>query len=764
MNVLCPTHLFASRGGYRTVAAGVDLSAAERSELEIFGFGQVSDRAEQEKLRRRPAAFGRRLRSGRFAITRILPGDDDDGGRPTLELRSIVLDPAVYRGVVAGGLGHLLGDESTWSNSAFLEGGEIDVPADGRERLEATALHRRIADAWIADRGPRAKVIRLGRDAPVLDFAALLAPEDLAAYRWGVGLLSTSVPADVVTTQPGITSSGRRGMADCRTSGPWRHPQLQHLPDRGPWPPLARALDLASRAAFTGLPPTARPLEGGSGRTRRDTGRTLRRASLAAVVAMIVVGGVVAIALLIERRSGQSEDLVDPSIVAAASPDGTSHPGTPSPGKSRPDADRDSRPANDPNAADAPADAADVGVSPPSPASSTGPSRGTDPRDEASASSTPTVSAPQRPGVGSRPSGRLKSPGNTESTDGTGDAIGDDVAIETVTGEESSTGASGTSDATKGGEPDPTRTTAPIGGRSSGPCDCPDEVLEIRMPGRRSADGTSTWEYRGELETLRGHLDTLKQVSDDVMEFRSKNRQDAKAQVERIVEDLKDVSEFIRGISGDAEWKSLPGLGELVELDGHVKTKILSQLEDESKQDAYLTRIVELQTKFRGIADPTRLLDRWSEHIARLDAWLTELQLESCLSSGEDRDPADRVCRLGVFIRSIVANTQVLVEGDWPPNDNYESWDVEIRIGVLQAAIRRHMPTTNRPREIDALIGRINKRMFRPGELENQKLSPTHRRALEEALGLANDGDVRPFENLDASALWECVSGAVGER
>jgi len=764
MNVLCPTHLFASRGGYRTVAAGVDLSAAERSELEIFGFGQVSDRAEQEKLRRRPAAFGRRLRSGRFAITRILPGDDDDGGRPTLELRSIVLDPAVYRGVVAGGLGHLLGDESTWSNSAFLEGGEIDVPADGRERLEATALHRRIADAWIADRGPRAKVIRLGRDAPVLDFAALLAPEDLATYRWGVGLLSTSVPADVVTTQPGITSSGRRGMADCRTSGPWRHPQLQHLPDRGPWPPLARALDLASRAAVTGLPPTARPLEGGSGRTRRDTGRTLRRASLAAVVAMIVVGGVVAIALLIERRSGQSEDLVDPSIVAAASPDGTSHPGTPSPGKSRPDADRDSRPANDPNAADAPADAADVGVSPPSPASSTGPSRGTDPRDEASASSTPTVSAPQRPGVGSRPSGRLKSPGNTESTDGTGDAIGDDVAIETVTGEESSTGASGTSDATKGGEPDPTRTTAPIGGRSSGPCDCPDEVLEIRMPGRRSADGTSTWEYRGELETLRGHLDTLKQVSDDVMEFRSKNRQDAKAEVERIVEDLKDVSDFIRGISGDAVWESLPGLGELVELDGHVKTKILSQLEDESKQDAYLTRIVELQTKFRGIADPTRLLDRWSEHIARLDAWLTELQLESCLSSGEDRDPADRVCRLGVFIRSIVANTQVLVEGDWPPNDNYESWKVEVRIGVLQAAIRRHMPTTNRPREIDALIGRINKRMFRPGELENQKLSPTHRRALEEALGLANDGDVRPFENLDASALWECVSGAVGER
>jgi hypothetical protein len=118
----CDTHLFGSRGGYRTVASSSGVSAQERAELEIFGFGQLSDRRGQQALLARASAFGRRLSSGRFAVTRILPGPDDDGGRPTLELRTVLLDRASYGAIAASGIALLIDTGAVWSAAAFAEG------------------------------------------------------------------------------------------------------------------------------------------------------------------------------------------------------------------------------------------------------------------------------------------------------------------------------------------------------------------------------------------------------------------------------------------------------------------------------------------------------------------------------------------------------------------------------------------------------------------------------------------------------------------
>lgn len=240
MQATCDTHLFGSRGGYRTVAGSSGVSPRERAELEIFGFGQLSDRRGQQMLLERASAFGRRLSSGRFAVTRILPGPDDDGGRPTLELRTVLLDRASYGAIAASGISLLIDTGAVWSAAAFAEGRSMSLAVGPRRAIETREIHRRLADAWLSTRTSPQQMVRADEadGARILELAALLDPSDLDEFRWGVGVLSTAVPVDLFTLAPIGSGSGRRQVRDLPKSGPWVHANVANLPERGPWPPL----------------------------------------------------------------------------------------------------------------------------------------------------------------------------------------------------------------------------------------------------------------------------------------------------------------------------------------------------------------------------------------------------------------------------------------------------------------------------------------------------------------------------------------------
>lgn len=240
MQATCDTHLFGSRGGYRTVAGSSGVSPRERAELEIFGFGQLSDRRGQQMLLERASAFGRRLSSGRFAVTRILPGPDDDGGRPTLELRTVLLDRASYGAIASSGISLLIDTGAVWSATAFAEGRSMSLAVGPRRAIETREIHRRLADAWLSTRTSPQQMVRADEadGARILELAALLDPSDLDEFRWGVGVLSTAVPVDLFTLAPIGSGSGRRPVRDLPKSGPWVHANVANLPERGPWPPL----------------------------------------------------------------------------------------------------------------------------------------------------------------------------------------------------------------------------------------------------------------------------------------------------------------------------------------------------------------------------------------------------------------------------------------------------------------------------------------------------------------------------------------------
>ena len=72
------SHLLASRDGYTTFAKSPSVTPPEQRELEELVYGQPDDANVYAALTAQATAMLRRLRStGRYALSRIIPGDRD---------------------------------------------------------------------------------------------------------------------------------------------------------------------------------------------------------------------------------------------------------------------------------------------------------------------------------------------------------------------------------------------------------------------------------------------------------------------------------------------------------------------------------------------------------------------------------------------------------------------------------------------------------------------------------------------------------------
>ena len=736
MRMVCDSHLFGSRGGYRSLAASAGVSASERSELEIFGFGQLPDRAAQDRLRHRPTAFGRRLASGRFAITRILPGPDDDGGRPTLELRSILLDAGSYHTAV-GGLARLLSHDSIWSSGTFAKGEPSVVDVGTIGRIEATPLHRRIADAWASDRGRRTKVIRLDRDAAVLELAGLLGFQDLAEYRWGVGLLSTAIPADVVTMAEGVSPSGRRAVVDCGTSGPWRHPQLQHLPDHGPWPPLALAIRGSTGNAMSRDPIPLATADAAV--VSRDRPRSAWRMPILASAAMLTIVVGMLVVLVLKRPEAE-----DPTLVASST-DGRS--------QERSTVDRPRMPSEPPvsDSADETSPAVD----------GDGPSK-RKPSNDASGIEAPDRTPPPRPGPPNEPAGedeiRNRRPaGSPPRSPPIDEPPRDDATSEDV--------EPAAADASPRMRPAPSEaTTAPLGATSpSGPCDCPDEVLSIRLTDAGFEYPANLKKLREQIDRLRKQIGRLRALRERMKDPESKSRAEISRELREIDRHVQEIHGYFIGISAEAWIKEVPGREDLESLASRTSDEV-SSLDGAPERYGYVVQ--NILNHPQGLGELDNMLTtlwHWSAQLGRLDAWLTELELEECLDPESDRDPIDRMCRLGFFIAFVC---ETVFEVATPETQPDAAWTSEDRLEAVVHWIDDRFPGVNPPKEIRKLLfDRSDPRKLRffkhhADPTDASASSKAHREALKEAIRLSFEENDDPCLGVgEVERWWRMIVG-----
>jgi len=96
MNIKISHHIFGSSEGYRTLFQSASIIDTECEELESFSFGQTNDPDYINSLSNDPAYLVRKLKTGRWAITRVFKGFDDEYGRRTLLFHSVIVEQNVW--------------------------------------------------------------------------------------------------------------------------------------------------------------------------------------------------------------------------------------------------------------------------------------------------------------------------------------------------------------------------------------------------------------------------------------------------------------------------------------------------------------------------------------------------------------------------------------------------------------------------------------------------------------------------------------------
>ena len=304
-------HILGSRSGYTTLDATPGLSAADRAELEVLGFGDATSSEAMARLETHACMVGRRLRTGRFAISRMLPGGTDDKGRPTIEVVSLVLDAAGYA-AVAGALGRLAADARFWrlARGAVSRGYELPEESSSKSSRDPSVL--RAFDTWVAARRAGGIGVLSPQDADgLLAMIALLDGADLGDCRWGVGVVSLSAPVDICTLAPSTAPIGSRPVIRAAAGAAWLAREMPHVEAhvaQNPLLPQRAALETAVRIEpALGAPARATPIEstGTQYVTPRPTGARNRQTLIAALCAAASLA-VLAMTTAVYVRTGRA--------------------------------------------------------------------------------------------------------------------------------------------------------------------------------------------------------------------------------------------------------------------------------------------------------------------------------------------------------------------------------------------------------------------------------------------------------------------------
>lgn len=206
------THLFGSTDGYHTLAKSADVSEAEDHALSIFGFGSPKSQEEIDQLAQHPSVAGRLLPGGRFAITRLFPGEPDVAGRETVERRSILFSAHDWKAVVRCDLESLLQDNHAFDREAFTSAAEYSVHVNNSEDLLPSfgELERRLYDILLST--PRHNACALVADDPanrrgLLQLLKLLPGNEASQLSWGLGLFAATPGVRIATASTSVAAA-----------------------------------------------------------------------------------------------------------------------------------------------------------------------------------------------------------------------------------------------------------------------------------------------------------------------------------------------------------------------------------------------------------------------------------------------------------------------------------------------------------------------------------------------------------------------------
>lgn len=220
------THLFGSTDGYQTLAQSADVTESEERALSIFGFGSPQTKQEIDQLVRHPSVAGRLLPSGRFAITRLFPGEPDVAGRDTVERRSILFTAHDWTHVLRCDIESLLQDAHVFDRQAFTSASGHSVHVNDSQDLLPCAgdLERRLYDILLSTPPQNSCSLVADEQANrrgLLQLLKLLPNKEASQLSWGLGLFAAT-PGVRIATASHSAATGPNARWSSLT-GPLRH-------------------------------------------------------------------------------------------------------------------------------------------------------------------------------------------------------------------------------------------------------------------------------------------------------------------------------------------------------------------------------------------------------------------------------------------------------------------------------------------------------------------------------------------------------------
>ena len=202
-------HVLGSKAGYTTLAASRGVTARERQALEELGFGGVSREEDMDSLRSEPCMIGRQLPSGRWAVSRLLPGGRDDFGRATVEVVTIILTPNDWAKGLPD-LAKLASDHAAWASIRSQSERGVELPAAVVEQRVMQRSEASTLDALESAREAAGLAWIAGQPALVMAVLHALTPADAMAVSWGIGLFTVPPVVELCSMRAGtMPSSGR---------------------------------------------------------------------------------------------------------------------------------------------------------------------------------------------------------------------------------------------------------------------------------------------------------------------------------------------------------------------------------------------------------------------------------------------------------------------------------------------------------------------------------------------------------------------------
>lgn len=149
MRIKIAHHVFASQNGYRTVFCSGGISDSELRELESFSFGQTNDQDYISSLNSCPAYLLRKLKTMRWAVTRVFGGKDDEYGRKTLLFHSLIIEYEDWISQLECDIQPLINHPTLWkttdTSAISIQIDVSSIPSEIKE--EAESIVSRLIDA-----------------------------------------------------------------------------------------------------------------------------------------------------------------------------------------------------------------------------------------------------------------------------------------------------------------------------------------------------------------------------------------------------------------------------------------------------------------------------------------------------------------------------------------------------------------------------------------------------------------------------------------